>query len=39
MKCRKHMRKIFQFVENKGKFSERTTEMLNKIYKNFNVKI
>ncbi len=33
------MREIFQFVENKGKFFVRTTEIWNKIYKNFNVKI
>ncbi len=33
------MREIFQFVENKGKFFIRTTETLNKMYKNFNVKI
>ncbi len=33
------MREIVQLVENKGKFLVRTTEILNKIYKNFNVKI
>ncbi len=30
---------IFQLVENKGKFFVRTAKILNKIYKNFNVKI
>ncbi len=33
------MRENFQFVENKGKFFVQTIEILNKIYKNFNVKI
>ncbi len=33
------MQEIFQFVEKKGKFFVRTTEILNIIYKNFNVKI
>ncbi len=31
------MWKIFQFVENKGKFFVWTTEILNKICKIFNV--
>ncbi len=35
----KHMWEILQFVKNKGKFIVRTTEILNKIYKKFNVKI
>ncbi len=39
MKFKKHMQEIFQFVENKGKFFVQKTEILNKIYKNFNVKI
>ncbi len=39
MKFKKYMTEIFQVVENKGKFFLRTTEILNKIYKNFNVKI
>ncbi len=33
------MQENFQFVENKGKFFVRTTEILNKVFKNFNVKI
>ncbi len=33
------MWEIFQFVKNKGKFFIGTTEILNKIYKNFNVQI
>ncbi len=34
-KFRKDMREIFQFVENKCKFFVWTTEILNKIRKNF----
>ncbi len=34
-----NMREIFQFVENIGKFFVQTSEILNKIYKNVNVKI
>ncbi len=38
-KLKKHMREIFQFVENNGKFFVQMINILNKIYKNFNVKI
>ncbi len=37
-KSKKHIWEIFQFVENKGKFFVRRTKILNKIYKNFNLK-
>ncbi len=36
---KKHVWTILQFVENKVKFFVLTTEILNEIYKNFNVKI
>ncbi len=36
---KKRMWKIFQFLENKGKFFVRPTETLNKPYKTVNVKL
>ncbi len=33
------MREVFQFVENKGKFFVRMTEILNKIYNILTLKI
>ncbi len=36
-KFKKHTRKIFQIVKNEGKFFACTTEISNKIYKNFNL--